>query len=110
MLESIMPMSDLENRIRASDRPVADLAGAVAGKAAVAAEEVSKQVDQTMQKAGAAVSAATQKGEDAADRAGEVVANIRDAIVASARAQPTTTVLMAVAAGFLLGAIWKSGK
>jgi uncharacterized protein YgiB involved in biofilm formation len=39
-----------------------------------------------------------------------VIGNFRQAIEKSARSQPTTTVLMAVAAGFMLGAMWNSGS
>ncbi|MGD9545705.1 MAG: hypothetical protein AB7F41_12465 [Methylocystis sp.] len=96
-------------RIRQSDRPVSEAAAILGDKALSAADRVGQRINQTMEQAGSAISTAQEKGAEVADRTGDVIGNFRQAIEKSARTQPTTTVLMAVAAGFLLGAMWKAG-
>ena len=103
-----MATPELE-RIRNSDRPISETAAIVGDKAMAAAEKVGQRINRTMEQAGSAVATVQEKSSEAAGRAGDVVGNFRQAIEKSARSQPTTTVLMAVAAGFLLGAIWRSG-
>lgn len=102
--------SEAELRVRESDRPIDDAASFIAEKAAAAADRVGAAMDQTIEKASDVIESVQKQGGDAADRSGEVVANIRNAIDNSARSQPTTTVLLAVGLGFLLGAMWKSGR
>lgn len=62
---------------------------------------------------------AKQTFEDASDRAqemagqarqqvGEVAGNVRGALDKSVKEQPITTLLMAAAVGFVIGALWKS--
>ncbi len=103
-----MATPELE-RIRQSDRPISETAAVMSDKAMAAAENVGQRINRTMEQAGSAISTMQEKGGEAAGRAGDVVGNFRQAIEKSARSQPTTTVLMAVAAGFLLGAMWNSG-
>ncbi|HEY8215175.1 MAG TPA: hypothetical protein VIG36_13715 [Methylocystis sp.] len=103
-----MATPELE-RIRQSDRPISETAAVMGDKAMTAAENVGQRINRTMEQAGSAISTMQEKGGEAAGRAGDVVGNFRQAIEKSARSQPTTTVLMAVAAGFLLGAMWNSG-
>lgn len=103
-----MATPELE-RIRQSDRPISETAAIMGDKAMAAAERIGQRINRTMEQAGSAMSTAQEKGGEAAGSAGDVIGNFRQAIEKSARSQPTTTVLMAVAAGFLLGAMWNSG-
>jgi len=103
-----MATPELE-RIRHSDRPVSEAAAVVGDKALAAAERVGQRINQTVEQAGTALTTVQEKGSEAAGRAGDVIGNFRQAVEKSARSQPTTTVLMAVATGFLLGALWNSG-
>lgn len=48
-----------------------------------------------------------RSGRDAAENAQQVVGNFRDAMEKSTRENPMTTVLMAVAIGFLFGTLWR---
>jgi hypothetical protein len=74
------------------------------------ADRVGQRIKQTMEKAGSAMSTVQAQGSEGAGGGGDVIGNFRQAIEKSARSQPTTTVLMAVAAGFMLGAMWNSGS
>jgi len=103
-----MATPELE-RIRQSDRPISETAAVMGDKAMAAADRVGQRINQTMEQAGSAISTVQEKGSEVAGRAGDVIGNFRQAIETSARSQPTTTVLMAVAAGFMLGAMWNSG-
>lgn len=47
-------------------------------------------------------------GRDAAENAQAVAGNLRAAVDKSIQEQPMTTLLMAAAAGFLVGALWRS--
>ncbi len=62
---------------------------------------------------------AKQSFDDASDRAqdmagqarrqvGEVAGNVKSALDTSVKQQPVTTLLMAAAVGFVIGALWKS--
>lgn len=62
---------------------------------------------------------AKQTFDDASDRAqdmagqarqqvGEVAGNVKSALDKSVKEQPVTTLLMAAAVGFVIGALWKS--
>lgn len=62
---------------------------------------------------------AKQTFDDASDRAqeiagqarqqvGEVAGNVKSAIDKSVKEQPVTTLVMAAAVGFVIGALWKS--
>lgn len=102
--------SDAELRVKKSERPLNEAASFIAGKTAAAVDRISTVVDRSVGQASGAVERAQQQGGEAADSAGEVVGNIRHAIDKSARSQPTTTVVLAVGFGFLLGAMWARGR
>ena len=44
----------------------------------------------------------------AREQAGEVAGNVKSAVDKSIKDQPLTTLLMAAAVGFVIGALWKS--
>jgi ElaB/YqjD/DUF883 family membrane-anchored ribosome-binding protein len=54
------------------------------------------------------VSDAQDKGRDAVKAVGEVGDNVANAIDKSLKDRPYTTLALAVAIGFVLGAVWKS--
>ncbi len=87
-----------------------DMTGAIAEQASTAAEQMGRVVQQGVGRANAALSAVTERGGQAAERTGEVLGNFRSAIETSARAQPTTTVMLAALAGFVFGAFWRMGS
>lgn len=49
-----------------------------------------------------------EQGRDAGERIQEVAGNMQSAIDKSLKEQPLTTLAIAAAAGFALGALWKS--
>ena len=49
-----------------------------------------------------------QQGREAGERVQEVAGNVRMAVDKSVRDQPMTTLAVAAALGFVLGALWKS--
>jgi ElaB/YqjD/DUF883 family membrane-anchored ribosome-binding protein len=87
-----------------------DVGGAIASQAGLLAEQAKEKASDVADRASEVLSTAQERGSKAASDAGEVVGTLRDALVQSARRQPGTTVLLSIAAGFLLGAMWKSGR
>ena len=51
---------------------------------------------------------AQELADDARQQFGEVAGNVKTAVDRSIKEQPLTTLLMAAALGFVVGAIWKS--
>jgi ElaB/YqjD/DUF883 family membrane-anchored ribosome-binding protein len=80
----------------------------VADKAMDLAEKASNQVDKMMTKAEAKMSDLAEQGGDARERVQEVAGNMKSAVDKSVKDQPMTTLLVAAAVGFALGALWKS--
>ena len=87
-----------------------DAANAIASRIGPLAEQVRDKVSNVADRASGALSAAQERGSQAASNAGEVIGTLRNAVTDAARTQPGTTVLLSIAAGFLLGAMWKSGR
>ncbi len=87
-----------------------DLGGAIASQIGPLADQIKGKVSNVADRASGALSVAKDRGSEAADNAGEVMGALRDAVTRAARAQPGTTVLLSIAAGFLLGAMWRSGR
>ncbi|MEF3366419.1 hypothetical protein V3H18_07720 [Methylocystis sp. 9N] len=93
-----------------SEKALSEATSLITEKTSAVAQKIGTAVDVAVEKAGEAVDAAKEKGADTKERADEVFSNIQDAIAKSAKGQPTMTVLLAVGVGFLLGALWKSGR
>ena len=64
------------------------------GKAADQAESMANRV--------------AEQGREASERMQEVAGNVKGAVDKSVKDQPMATLAMAAAAGFVLGALWKS--
>lgn len=96
-----------------AERGISEAQGAgdaVATQMGSIAEQVKEKASEVAERAGGALASAQERGSDAAGDAGEVLGALREAIVKSAREQPGTTVLLSIAAGFALGAMWRSGR
>ena len=76
-----------------------------AGKYAAAASD---QIDKVVQGTESAARSVAAHGRDAGERVQQVAGNFQTAIDKSVREQPLTTLAVAAALGFVLGALWKS--
>jgi len=74
------------------------------GLADIAGEQLEKVVS-TVETAGEAVAA---RGRQATEQVQEVADNFKTAVDKSIKDQPITTLVVAAAVGFVLGAIWKA--
>jgi len=83
------------------NNPQTGAQGRVADAAANATDKAASQVESTM-------SEVAQRGRDASKSMRDVADNFGTALDRSLDRQPMTTVAMAVAVGFVLGALWKA--
>jgi len=60
----------------------------------------------TVQDVGGIVSDVQDRGREAVEAVGEVRDNLQDALDKSLKRRPYTTLMLAVAFGFVLGALW----
>ncbi len=84
-----------------------EMTSTMAEQASAAGEQIGRTVQN---RANEAISKMTERGNQAAQRTSEVLGNFQSAIETSARSQPTTTVMLAAFAGFVLGAFWRMGR
>jgi ElaB/YqjD/DUF883 family membrane-anchored ribosome-binding protein len=69
-----------------------------------ATDQLSKAADQ----AGNMADRVAEQGREAGEQVQEVAGNIKGAVDKSVKDQPMTTLAVAAAVGFVLGALWKS--
>lgn len=72
------------------------------------ASKAGRQIDKAVESAESTVRSLAAQGNEAGERVQEVAGNIKGAIDKSVQDQPMTTLVMAAAVGFVLGALWKS--
>ncbi len=80
----------------------------IAEKVAAVAQTASDQIEIGKQKVGSALAAANERGKTAGRNVAEVGGNFKAALDKSLDEQPTATLIMAAAFGFLVGALWRS--
>lgn len=78
-----------------------------AAKAASFAEDVSAKVDETVDKADAALTTVAQQSREIAEKTKAATESLKTTVEDAVREQPITALLLAVAGGFLVGAMWK---
>jgi ElaB/YqjD/DUF883 family membrane-anchored ribosome-binding protein len=93
--------ADSDYRPREAGADLADKAADLAAKAGATVEDA-------MQGAERAAHKIHEQGREAGERVNEVAGNLKTAVDKSVREQPLTTLVVAAAAGFVLGALWKS--
>lgn len=93
--------SNVEDAARTTSQTVADKAADIANKAGV-------QVDRALDSAEATARAVAEQGREAGERVSQVAGNMKTAVDKSIRDQPMTTLAVAAALGFVVGALWKS--
>jgi ElaB/YqjD/DUF883 family membrane-anchored ribosome-binding protein len=91
-----------------ADRDVRKAAGAVSDLAGDLADKAGRQFDRAIDQAQSTARNIGEHGREAGERVQEVAGNIKVALDKSLREQPTTTLVVAAAVGFVLGALWKS--
>lgn len=92
---------DLEDRARSTATDIGEKASDLASKAGTKIESAMHSAEDTANQL-------AQHGREAGERVNEVAGNLRSAVDKSVREQPMTTLLVATALGFVLGALWKS--
>ena len=66
------------------------------------------QIDKAINSADSAARSVAQQGRETTERVQEVAGNLKTALDKSVRDEPMTTLAVAAAVGFVIGAIWKS--
>lgn len=84
------------------------VASSVADKASEYAESAGTQIDKAIQGAEATVSSVAEHGREAGEKVQQVAGNLKTALDKSVNDQPMATLAVAVAMGFVIGALWKS--
>ncbi|MEZ5899234.1 MAG: hypothetical protein R3D51_07035 [Hyphomicrobiaceae bacterium] len=105
MAYSASNTSDLR---RDAQQGAREAANDLAGKAADLADKASKHFDSAVEGAEAAAREFAGQGREAGEHISEVAGNLKTAVDKSLKDQPLTTLAMAAAAGFVIGALWKS--
>lgn len=90
------------------DGAARDTVHSAADKAADVAMAASQKFDQALDVAETAARKVADQGRELGSRVTEVGTNVRGAVDKSLAEQPMTTLAIAAAAGFVLGALWKS--
>ena len=96
--------SNTSDARRAAEQSASDLAS----KASEYAEKAGKQFDSVVQSAESTARQVAESGREATERVNKVAGNMKTAVDKSLKDQPLTTLAMAAATGFVLGALWKS--
>jgi len=71
-------------------------------------DKANDQFNKAADRAEGLATSASNQIHEVTDRAGEVAGNIKGAVDKSIKDQPMTTLAVAAAVGFVLGALWKS--
>lgn len=84
------------------------VASNVADKASEFAETAGSQIDKAIQGAEATASSVAEHGREAGEKVQQVAGNLKTALDKSVNDQPMATLAVALAMGFVIGALWKS--
>lgn len=96
--------SQITNRVQEAQDAITKASANAAAKAASFAEDVSAKVDN----ADAALATVAQQSRDVAEKAKTATEGFRATVEDTVREQPITALLLAIAGGFLVGAMWKT--
>lgn len=80
----------------------------MADKAANLADKATEQIDRVAQGVEAAARSVAEQGRQATEQVQVVAENFKTAVDKSVKEQPLTTLGVAAALGFVIGALWKS--
>ena len=93
--------TNTDDRLRAGAANVAD-------KATEMAREAGAQLERAVDSAGDYARRGAESSREAGERMQQVAGNMKKAVQKSIDEQPMTTLAMAAAVGFVVGALWKS--
>jgi ElaB/YqjD/DUF883 family membrane-anchored ribosome-binding protein len=99
--------SQVTNKVQEAQDAITKASGNAAAKAAAMAEDVSAKVDETMEKADAALTTVREQSRQVAEKARTAGEGLKTTVEDVVREQPVTALLLAIASGFLVGAMWK---
>ncbi len=99
--------SQISNKVHDAQDALSKASANAAAKAASYADDVTAKVDETMDKAETALTTAAQQSRELAEKAKTASESFKAAVEGTVREQPVTALLLAVAGGFLVGAMWK---
>lgn len=89
-------------------RAASDTANEPASKASELADKASRQLDSAVSSAESTARQLAESGREASQHVNKVAGNLKSAVDKSLKDQPLTTLAMAAATGFVIGALWKS--
>lgn len=99
--------SQFTNKAQEAQDAISKASANAAAKAAALTEDVSARVDETMERAGEALTTVSEQSRQIAEKAKSTGEDFKATVEATVREQPLTALLLAVAGGFLVGAMWK---
>lgn len=85
-----------------------DVANDLSSKASEYADKAGKQIESALHSAEGTARQVVDAGRDAGERVNEVAGHMKSAVDKSLKSQPLTTLAIAAATGFVIGALWKS--
>ncbi|MGL4324187.1 MAG: DUF883 family protein [Beijerinckiaceae bacterium] len=91
-----------------AEKAVREVADDVSATASHIASKAGEKVDQALTHAERTARKVAEQAGDATERVQEVAGNVKSAIDKSLADQPMTTLALAAAVGFVLGALWKA--
>ncbi|MGJ0510353.1 MAG: hypothetical protein ACR652_25180 [Methylocystis sp.] len=94
---------------RNRERDVRDIGGVVSQQASAAAEQAQRMMDEGVNQANRALSAAREQGAQLSEDAGEALGEWRSSVESAVRAQPITALALAALAGLAFGALFRTG-
>ena len=71
-------------------------------------DKAQEQVDKAASQIEDTAKSMAEQGREASENVQEVLGNVKGAVEKSLKDQPLTTLALTAAAGFIIGAIWKS--
>ncbi|MDP3553390.1 hypothetical protein [Methylocystis sp.] len=99
--------SQVTNKVQEAQDAVTKASANAAAKAGSIADDVSAKYDDTMERAEAALTTVGEQSREIADKARSAGEGLKTTVEGAVREQPVTALLLAVAGGFLIGAMWK---
>ena len=99
--------SQVTNKMQEAQDAITKASANAAEKGAAMAEDVSARFDDAREKAGAALTTVSEQSREVAEKARAAGEGFKSTVEEVVRDQPMTALLLAVAGGFLVGAMWK---